>query len=317
MFDGAVLQFRTLKPVTKNEEVFISYIDSTDPLAKRQSELEERFYFKSVCAKCRQGRSTSADRFLREPTEDDKTRHLLEFSTIQHSEEYLHSMIADAQRSLASQNKGAEVGGGGVNLYHTLAVIERTGFACLKSAQKSAEHEPLDTLESGLSLCEMTTIWPPHRQPLPSLRQELFVRLLTDAEYAQALVPGFKLYFEAHPVLYPQTFHPVRVVHKWTLAMLALYLASLQGRKQQAQVIEELDLRVVVWGLLVEVENNVRLSHGESSSFARGVEKKVGEVRTEMTRVDAGALSSMKPRIEEQWTKLRALAERDDTDSLV
>lgn len=194
-----------------------------------------------------------------------------------------------------------------------LDAFDRTAQASLERARKTDNSRPISSLRSCLEMCSLEGLRPSIRQPLPALRQELFVQLLQSGDYKQAFSQGLKLYFEVHPQLYEQTFHPVRVVHKWTLAKLILYLASepnfssLFGDALNDDD-DYLDAGAIVWGLLTEVKDNVRLSHGEDSSFARTIYEKVEEVRTDMTRQDQSKLNGVGGQLGAQWALLRRLA---------
>ena len=63
VFDGPRLFFRSLKTIKKDEEVFIAYIDISDPFLRRQSILKERWHFVCQCSKCRKGPTLQEDRF--------------------------------------------------------------------------------------------------------------------------------------------------------------------------------------------------------------------------------------------------------------
>ncbi|GAB1211892.1 hypothetical protein ATERTT37_001016 [Aspergillus terreus] len=51
-FDGAELFATALRPITRDEQIFISYVDATNPVAVRRNELRERYFFDCRCAKC-------------------------------------------------------------------------------------------------------------------------------------------------------------------------------------------------------------------------------------------------------------------------
>ncbi|KAF7115663.1 hypothetical protein CNMCM5793_002903 [Aspergillus hiratsukae] len=65
--DGDALYIKALRPIQKGEEIFVSYIDATNPYRIRQKELSERYYFKCRCAKCEKRTSTREDRFIGQP----------------------------------------------------------------------------------------------------------------------------------------------------------------------------------------------------------------------------------------------------------
>lgn len=93
------------------------------------------------------------------------------------------------------------------------------------------------------------------------------------------------IYLLVDPVFYPQRYHPVRVVHAFTLASLFLQVsgdpASLQKAFPRAKGLE-LDYGKIVWGLLCEVVAHVGVSHGSKSSFAETVRRKMEEVENDL-----------------------------------
>lgn len=66
-FDGEELHVKAIRPIKKDEQIFISYIDTTTPYDIRRNELKERYFFDCQCAKCLQGTDTFEDRFLSTP----------------------------------------------------------------------------------------------------------------------------------------------------------------------------------------------------------------------------------------------------------
>ena len=52
MFDGRSVTLRALNPIKKDEQIFISYIDSTSRKETRQAELQEHYFFTCNCSKC-------------------------------------------------------------------------------------------------------------------------------------------------------------------------------------------------------------------------------------------------------------------------
>lgn len=67
-FDGDVLHVKAIRPIKQNEQIFISYVDATNPSKARRKELSERYYFDCQCAKCGNADTTSReDSFLTTP----------------------------------------------------------------------------------------------------------------------------------------------------------------------------------------------------------------------------------------------------------
>ena len=63
-FDEGRIHVKALREIKTGEQVFISYIDNTNPLDVRQKELLERYFFECSCSKCALGTSSREDRFL-------------------------------------------------------------------------------------------------------------------------------------------------------------------------------------------------------------------------------------------------------------
>ncbi|OQD81784.1 hypothetical protein PENANT_c025G02281 [Penicillium antarcticum] len=66
-FDGEELYVKAMRPIEKDEQIFISYIDTTTPYNIRRNELKERYFFDCQCTKCAKGTDTIEDRFISTP----------------------------------------------------------------------------------------------------------------------------------------------------------------------------------------------------------------------------------------------------------
>jgi hypothetical protein len=67
IMDGAEVNVRSLKPIKKDDEIFISYIDTTNPYSRRQHELKQRWFFTCKCAKCQKGATLGEDEWAIDP----------------------------------------------------------------------------------------------------------------------------------------------------------------------------------------------------------------------------------------------------------
>ncbi|KAF3482094.1 histone methyltransferase SmyD1b [Arthroderma uncinatum] len=63
-FDEGNIIIKAVKKIKANEQVFISYIDNTNPFETRQRELAERYFFTCKCSKCLRGDKAREDLFL-------------------------------------------------------------------------------------------------------------------------------------------------------------------------------------------------------------------------------------------------------------
>lgn len=304
VYDGPQVTFRTLRPISKHEEVFTSYVDVANPYHRRQHELNERFYFICRCSKCEKGATLLEDRFLKDPKTLEASWNMgIEWAPGAMSE-FAQTDLADMTNFVGDDTNSAE-----------LERLQRLAFKKSDEASNKLAKDAFRILEEGLQLCLQTEIWPEYRQPLPSLRQQIFVRLLKPTLWAHAFLHGLRIYFCIHPFVYVQSFHPIRVIHNWTLAMLALLLADQHEPEVPNRLQDQgVDFSIVVIGLLMEVQNNVVQSHGGSSSFARIVSEKVQEVKFDTTRGDGKELKSIKTKIEAQWSVLRRLTNSNALD---
>ena len=61
MMDGPRVSVRTLRPIKKDKEIYISYIDATNPYHRRQEELQSRWFFTCRCAQCQEKATLQED----------------------------------------------------------------------------------------------------------------------------------------------------------------------------------------------------------------------------------------------------------------
>jgi hypothetical protein len=66
-FDGEEVYVKAMRPIKQDEQIFISYIDTTTPYDIRRNELKERYFFDCSCIKCQKGTDTLEDQFISTP----------------------------------------------------------------------------------------------------------------------------------------------------------------------------------------------------------------------------------------------------------
>ena len=331
VWDGVELHFRSLKPIKKGEEVFISYIDPTQPYSRRQHELDEKWYFKCKCSKCQLQWSGPNDRFLKEVHRNEEYGgHLVRQGSREDIAKPVIQEMMNIEKSLNNSNAdylGIEVGHD-ITLHSmlhgakSLMFAQKLAYASFKAATSAGELEHMAVLDSGLKACVNTGMWPDERQPLPLIRHTALSNYMAFARrFPEGLVKAFfqalKLYFDCFPRMYPQTFHPLRVINKWTIANLALNLAADAEDNASFKPLTDqgLDFGVVIWGFLKETLDNVQYSHGKDHRFAAAVKRKVDEVKTDMTRDDLARLRWAEGQFERVWKVLRKLATSPATNN--
>lgn len=264
MMDGPGVSIRTLRPVKKDEEIYISYIDTTNPFHRRQSELQARWFFSCKCTKCQKGATLDEDRWCIEPKYlSDKTR-----------------LVADAlvKQEQFSEDSANYVGESGDE--KRVAVIQGRAFAAYEEEQRIADPQgAIEVIQGAMQFCHETGLWPMYRQPLAALRDDLIVGLLSVRSYRVAFTQCAMRYKHILPKLYPVHFHPIRVVQTWQMAMLAAYLANTEDIKEP-----NINMGLIAMMLVRQVLDASNLSHGANSAFTKSVRQKAEEMIEELKR---------------------------------
>lgn len=257
-FDGDELFVKAVRPIKKDEQVFISYIDTTTPYEVRRRELKERYFFDCQCPKCAKGTDTPEDRFSGTP-----------------------------------QDMSA------------LEIAERQALELMQSAS-AADTEPADAikkLETAIHALHQTTVWPITRQPYASLRDQLIVLLLAAGDFTRAFIHAAIRYLRTDPVLYTQA-HPIRHVHAWTLAKLAIYLS--QGSEtSSSEPISfqdfDLNLHYIIWYVLADLASR-QLDSCTVPSFKKLVGTNFAQVHQEF-KANGVDPSTLKAVVSAEWRK--------------
>ena len=261
VMDGAEAAIRALKPIRKDEEIYISYIEATNPHSRRQSELQARWFFTCKCSKCQKGPTLSEDRWAIEPKDLAQKWKAVADNMIENAD-FPHdpaNYVGDSEDE------------------KRVAAIQGQAFQDYEDSQRITDPaEAIKKIEDGMRLCHQTGLWPVIRQPYAAFRDDLIVNMLTVDNYQVAITQCAKRYRYILPKLYTQLSHPIRVVQTWQTAMLALYLAS-----EERLVAPGIDMPVVAYMLVMEVNHAAKSSHGENSAFAKSVMMKLGEMRTQ------------------------------------
>ncbi|GMF77822.1 unnamed protein product [Aspergillus oryzae] len=181
-FDSDNLYIKATRPIQKGDQIFISYIDATNPVKLRRSELRERYYFDCHCAKCAKDLTEPEHSFLGPETQDD-----------------------------LSALEGAEI----------------EAYELLNECSSAVETDPKKTakrLRSSIKFLRKVGAWPVTEQPLVSLRDELIASLLADQDIGSGFVQAAVRYLRVDPVVYGDERHPVRQLHAYALARVAVSL---------------------------------------------------------------------------------------------
>lgn len=286
VMDGPKLQLRSLKDIKKGEEIFISYIDPTNPYARRQSELKERWFFDCKCSKCLKGPTHQEDKWaiaLKDIPRDYKEAGdlVIQRGGVQDLDNYVGDSL-DEQRA---------------------GCLQEMAFTGYEEQRTLGPEKAVKQCEITLTLCHGSRLWPPYRQPYAAIRDDMIVNLLTVGDYERAWAHCAKRHRDVIPKLYPEPHHPVRVVQTWQMAMLAQYLAA-EGK----EVAPGADMAAIAAILINLINTMSKLSHGADSSFARSVQEKFAEVEAEVL-ARFGSKDAMNAAVIEQGKLLHLMAD--------
>ncbi|KAI2839093.1 hypothetical protein CBS11350_7797 [Aspergillus niger] len=226
-FDGPNLHIKALRPIRKDEQIFITYIDVTDPYPIRQANLQSRYYFTCHCSKCsREAASSTAIT--------------------------LHPAQQEAY-----------------NILQSLSTLEN----------------PIQTLLQALTTLQTFSL-PKTTQPSISLHDELITALLAEQKYKSAFAHAAARYRAVDPIVYPLQGHPIRLLHAWVLARLAIHLSQgvevqhAGGNEEIALEKYELNFNLIIWSVLAKLVG-MESTGGMGPGFWRLVKREFRAVRGE------------------------------------
>ncbi|KAJ5176124.1 uncharacterized protein N7482_002001 [Penicillium canariense] len=264
-FDGEELYVKAMRPIKKNEQIFISYIDTTTPNEVRRKELSERYFFDCQCTKCAKGTDTPEDQF----TETPEDMSILE--------------IAEKQ---------------------ALELMQQA------STSNGKPEEEIKKLESAMRILKQTSKWPLTRQPYASLRDQLIISLLSVNNFSKAFLHAAIRYLRIDPVLYSHA-HPIRHLHAWILAKLAIYLSQqgFESNSKEAALIQEsgLNFHYILWYILADLASR-QLESCTVPSFRRLVAANFAQVHNEF-KANGMDPSTSKSIVSAEWKKLEKLVQ--------
>lgn len=191
-----------------------------------------------------------------------------------------------------------------------------TDEGALQSAEKEAQEqadaaasaepsEAIEKIHSGMHTLTKTGVWPLTRQPYVTLRDSLITALLEVGQFNTAFIHAAIRYTCIDPVIY-QPAHPIRQLHAWTLAKLAIYIS--QGVEENSRDISlqrvGLDYGLIIWSVL---ENLVREEGCTVPTFKMLVRSGYEEVRGQFVQngIDLGRL---KREVKGEWAKVERVA---------
>ncbi|KAI3337214.1 SET domain-containing protein [Xylariaceae sp. AK1471] len=278
-------EIRALRPIKAGEEIFIKYVEVTNPLSVRQAELKEAYFFTCQCTKCQKGASLEADQFLEPPeklaTENEKPADEL----VSRHESRLSRFLVPGSDGKAQRR---------------VAAIEAEAYAVLENQQAG-----LDEVKEAIQICIGSKMWRWTRQPVPQLCRRLFSLYLESGSFYQAFRVGVKLHCEILPCLYPQAFYPDRLVNAWAVSTLINVLCGpAHGELYQELAQGGLDLRLIYFGFLFYVYEHTPRMFGFDTPFGKVIETTYRKIMAGVSIPEA----DIKEKVQATWPSLEALA---------
>lgn len=307
--NGPELSFRALNDISKDQEILVSYIDSTEAHTIRRAQLAKRYYFICKCAKCKLGPTLPQDTFLTPPPEAQRK--------LKSSVDGMRQQIPDTI-SIMKQRLGLE----GVKITYSdivdcyarndLMLANELGLPDVRNAMAKNPVTRAEMLRRVLGQCQLSGQYAVTRQPYAAARNEYVLENITQGNFALAWLHAVKSYVEIDPVLYPESHNPLRVVHAFRLAKLSTFLASEPPRKNQ-KVIDQcveagLDMPVLAWRCMKEAAQNSDASHGPESPFTKMVKATFKTALEETQAIAPSAVAQVMSRMKELDPALKKIA---------
>ncbi|KAG4432714.1 hypothetical protein IFR05_011814, partial [Cadophora sp. M221] len=296
VFDSRTVSLQALRPIKKDEEIFISYIDPTEDVSLRQSRLKQRYFFTCKCTRC-ENNENPYEHFIRCQKEYENGEEIGERMEVLRPQQEL---IKTAERCQASLIQNPAL---------TSTTTTSKALSLLKQSRQTA-HPNRQTrlshlLDAAKSLFTLTTNKLFAQQPYPETLHEIYLSYIDFQSFTPALITLLFLFLNCDVFIYPQPHHPVRVVRLYTIAKLLKHIASLTQtellqdissistgtnssspssasdlrlKEEIAKVIQGIDLINAFHVVIILAWSQAKRSHGEESTFVQEIEMEIRDV---------------------------------------
>lgn len=187
-----------------------------------------------------------------------------------------------------------------------LEAAEEKAYSLMQSATVETESsQVIDKLESAMHVLHQTSEWPITRQPYISIRDELITSLLSIGQFNKAFIQAAIRYICVDPVVYRHDAHPIRRVHAWALAKLAIHLSQgVEDNPHDSDALQnaQFNFSFIVWSILYRLVST-ELESCTVPSFKRLVRSAFHEVHTVFTSNGVDP-NDMKDEVKREWKKL-------------
>ncbi|CAG8976284.1 hypothetical protein HYALB_00011769 [Hymenoscyphus albidus] len=261
IFSGRRISLHALSPIPLDGQIFISYIDFTQSLDIRQTELKQRYFFTCSCPKCTQDLNPY-EVFASTPTEAVQNEKI--------------SLLTSHPDLLSQANQ-------------KIPIIKRLKEELAPLLEDLSKVQPLITLshtnesprERFNFLTQMhleMSLFRDHNiyalPPYPTVLDEIYLAYVDASRLAAALIILLFIFLNCDVVNWPQGMHPVRVARLFTISRLLKYVSSLSSQEREVELgcVERGVLEGVDWidgthVVLVVVSELATLSYGVGSVF--------------------------------------------------
>ncbi|KAI0879176.1 hypothetical protein GGS24DRAFT_231473 [Hypoxylon argillaceum] len=293
IFNQPQHELRALRTIKAGEEVFIKYVEVTNPFSVRQAELKENYLFTCQCTKCKKGASLPADEFLGRPDDLEGEYYKLADTLVGLYESTLSKFAIPGSDAKAQRR---------------VAAMHAKAYAVLETEQAT-----LDEVKAAIRMCIGSKMWRWTRQPVPQLCRRLLTLYLESGSIYQAFRMGVKLHFEIFPALYSEEFYPDRLVNAWVVSTLINVLCGTAHQELYQELAQGgLDLRLIYFGFLFYVHDHTPKMFGFDTPFGKVIE-------TTYTQIMAGVSvpeADIRQRIQTIWPSLEAVSNNVTISSL-
>lgn len=274
VFDGRSVALRALEQIKKGEQIFISYISTTDDRVTRQKDLKQRYFFDCQCERCSKDESPYHT-FLRYATTTEGRIDL--FCNSNHLTSHAENLLArwEWKKTVALMRP--------IDLSKATSYLQES--QTINVPGYPAARRP--TLKKAANACH-----PKEKEfalhPIPKVMHEVYLNYLDAGMYFDALVILLFLFLNCDVYNYTQPHHPVRVIRLYAIAKLLKCLSSRSPLSIQAsarlntatdvarrpklhRVLEDFDWINSTHTMMILVCEQAPKSHGKDSRFMREV----------------------------------------------
>ncbi|KAI1108914.1 SET domain-containing protein [Nemania sp. NC0429] len=285
VFNQPWQEIRALKTINAGDEIFIKYVEITNPFSVRQAELRKNYLFTCQCTKCKKGAQLEADQLPRRPEDLEGEYRGIAERLVNRHESRLSAFLAP---------------GGDTQAERRVAAMQAEAYGILEKEQAT-----LDEVKGAIQMCIGSKMWRWTDQPVPLLCRRLFARYLESGAIYQTFRMGVKLHFEILPALYAQEFYPDRLVNAWVVSTLINVLCGPMHQEIHQELAQGgLDLRLMYFGFLFFVHEHTPQMFGPDTPFRRVIDNTYAQIMAGVSIPE----TDIKEKVQAMWPSLATLA---------